>query len=277
MTDPTPPSERIRELLAERALFGLGEEELGELHTLTGGRPDEVDELALAAAALDLAHHSTAGQREQLPEHLRLRTLYAVRRAANEPATKPVIAVAPLATPAPVERQARNGVRGRELLAWFTAAAALLAAAFLFSRQPTAGNASAEQLRAELVELREGGDAGVVQVAWTPGDDPAAKGAGGEVVWSNELNRGVMVFRGLAANNAKENQYQLWIFDADRDAAHPVDGGVFDIPAGQQEVVIPIDPRVPVSRVTLFAVSVEKPGGVVVSDRSRLPLTAAIE
>ncbi len=278
MIDPTPPNERLRELLAEQALFGLGEEELGELHNLTAGRPEDFDDLALAAAALDLAHHNTAGAGQQLPEHLRQRTLEAVRRAASEPQSKPVVAVAPLAIPGSVERQASGGVRGRELFAWFSAAAALLAMAFFINQQPSIDAPSAEQLRAELLDLRQRGDADVMQIAWTPSEtDAAAKGAAGEVLWSNKLNRGVMVFQGLAANDPKANQYQLWIFDAERDAAHPVDGGVFDIPAGAKEVIVPIDARVPVAKATLFAVSVEPPGGVVVSDRSRLPLTAAVE
>jgi hypothetical protein len=280
MSDPTPHHDRIRELLAERALFGLSEEEMGELHSLPGGQPDDFDDLALAAAALDIAHHQTAGRTTPLPEDLRQRTLEAVRRAASEPQRKPVVAVGPLASPASMQPRtdASRGVRGREMLAWFCTAAALLIAAFLFSQQPTLDEPSPQELRAELLELRERDDPSVVQVAWTPSEtDPAAKGAKGEILWSNKLNQGVMVFRGFAPNDPKENQYQLWIFDAERSADHPVDGGVFDVPAGSEEVVIPIDPRVPVSKATLFAVSVEKPGGVVVSDRSRLPLVAPVE
>jgi hypothetical protein len=253
---------------------------MGELHSLTGGRPDDFDELALAAAALDIAHHQTAGRSSQLPEDLRRRTLEAVRHAASGPKSRPVVAVGPLATPASMQRtaDAPRGVSGREMLAWFCTAAALLVAAFLFSRQPTLDQPSPEELRAELLELRQRGDKSVVQVAWAPSEtDPAAKGAKGEILWSDKLNRGVMVFRGFAPNDPKQNQYQLWIFDAERSADHPVDGGVFDVPAGSDEVVVPIDPRVPVSKATLFAVSVEKPGGVVVSDRSRLPLVAPVE
>jgi anti-sigma-K factor RskA len=72
-------------------------------------------------------------------------------------------------------------------------------------------------------------------------------------------------------------QYQLWIFDAERNEAYPVDGGVFDVPAKSDgDVVIKIDPRIPVSRATAFAITVERPGGVVVSSRERLPLLAAL-
>ncbi|MEL6545551.1 MAG: hypothetical protein AAFQ82_13050, partial [Myxococcota bacterium] len=57
-----------------------------------------------------------------------------------------------------------------------------------------------------------------------------------------------------------------------RNEAHPVDGGVFDSDGG--EVLVPIDPRVPVGEATLFAITLEKPGGVVVSTRERLVLVA---
>jgi hypothetical protein len=39
---------------------------------------------------------------------------------------------------------------------------------------------------------------------------------------------------------------------------------------------VPIDPRLPIGKPTLFAITVEKPGGVVVSKRERLPLLAQV-
>ena len=51
----------------------------------------------------------------------------------------------------------------------------------------------------------------------------------------------------------------------DRDA-RPVDGGVFDVPAGAAEVIVTIDAKLAIARPTAFAVTLEKPGGVVVSD-----------
>ncbi len=83
-----------------------------------------------------------------------------------------------------------------------------------------------------------------------------------------------MRIRGLAANDPKAAQYQLWIFDGKRDQAHPVDGGVFDVVDG--EVVVPIRAAIQVFEPKLFAVTVERPGGVVVSKRERIVLTAAL-
>jgi hypothetical protein len=66
------------------------------------------------------------------------------------------------------------------------------------------------------------------------------------------------------------HQYQIWIFDAGRDKRYPVDGGVFDVPANAAEVVIPIRATLMVRKPAAFAVTVEKPGGVVVSGREHV-------
>ena len=77
-----------------------------------------------------------------------------------------------------------------------------------------------------------------------------------------------------APNDPSQSQYQLWIFDGTREK-HPVDGGVFDVnEAG--EVVIPIDPKLPVGQPTLFAITVERPGGVVVSDQGRIAMVGKV-
>jgi anti-sigma-K factor RskA len=124
--------------------------------------------------------------------------------------------------------------------------------------------------RAQL--LATAGD--VTTLAWTATADSAAKGASGDVVWSASQQKGFMRFVGLAVNDPKQLQYQLWIFDKNRDQAFPVDGGVFDItPAG--EVIVPISAKLPVGEPVLFAVTVEQPGGVVVSKRERIVVTAA--
>lgn len=136
-----------------------------------------------------------------------------------------------------------------------------------------------EKLRERL--LAEDPDA--LAVEWTDGKDPTvatlpAGASRGDVVWSQRLQRGCMRFRGLAANDPAVEQYQLWIFDADRDPAHPVDGGVFDVAMADAdgEVCVPIDARLPIGKPTLFAITVERPGGVVVSKRERLPLLAQV-
>lgn len=115
-----------------------------------------------------------------------------------------------------------------------------------------------------------------LHVAWTPGPDATGAQVSGQVVWDPQSNRGYMVFKGLAANDAARQQYQLWVFDAQRDARYPVDGGVFNVADGQAEIRVPITPKLHVGQATAFVVTVEKPGGVVVSDRSRVAAVATV-
>lgn len=117
---------------------------------------------------------------------------------------------------------------------------------------------------------------GALVAEWTPGADPTGAAVSGEIAWSSEIQAGVMRFRGLAANVPDEFQYQLWIFDRDRDERYPVDGGVFDIPADGAEAEIPVTAALPVDEPTLFAVTVEPPGGVVVSSRERIATVAQV-
>jgi hypothetical protein len=86
----------------------------------------------------------------------------------------------------------------------------------------------------------------------------------GKVVWSDRLQEGYMTLKNLPANDPASNQYQLWIVDPGRDEK-PVDGGVFDIPANATTAVIPIRNPLIVTDPQAFVITLEKPGGVVVS------------
>jgi hypothetical protein len=100
-----------------------------------------------------------------------------------------------------------------------------------------------------------------------------ARLSGSTIVWSPSTQRGFMRFVGLPPNDPAKTQYQLWIFDRQRDQAFPVDGGVFDVPS-TGEVIVPITAKLRVGDATLFAVTVEHPGGVVVSRREHIVVTA---
>jgi len=114
------------------------------------------------------------------------------------------------------------------------------------------------------------------RVSWSATDHPLGNGVEGEVVWSDAAQEGYMTFRGLAWNDAQQRQYQLWVFDAKRSDERPVDGGVFDIPASSDEVIVPINAKIQVDEATLFAITLERPGGVVVSSREDLLLVAPV-
>ena len=143
-------------------------------------------------------------------------------------------------------------------LGW-AAAACLLGLLVVRSGDLGKPSLSAEARRDALLQQ----DAGLkgLPFAGTTGD--FAK-AGGEVVWSDGKQEGYMTLSGIPANDPGQYQYQLWIVDPDRDAL-PVDGGVFDIPAGQDKVVIPIDSKLAVLKPAAFVITREKPGGVVKS------------
>jgi len=268
------PMDRQEKLLVDRALDGLPEEEARELDQL-GATGEESFDYAAAAAAL--AALDPAADAEKLPEALAERVLAdAARRTAwaapPRASTRPWTAV----------RRPRWD-RGRAT-GWIAAAAAAVVAILGWTRSPRVVE------RVQVVEVRPPppreptaaerraallSDASDVRTAaWSAGADPAAKGATGDVVWSPSRQQGYLRIRGLAANDPRVLQYQLWIIDAKRDAAQPVDGGVFDVVDG--EVVIPIRAAIRVFEPKLFAVTVERPGGVVVSKRERMVLTAAL-
>lgn len=151
---------------------------------------------------------------------------------------------------------------------WLAVAAALVLA--VIGWWPSAAETPLAEQREVLLA------AGFEPVAWSVSEDPAAAGASGDVIWDPRAQQGVMRFSALAANEPTRFQYQLWIFDAARDERYPVDGGVFDIPAGSGEVLVPIRAKLPVSNAVLFTVTVEAPGGVVVSSRERIVLQAEL-
>lgn len=73
-----------------------------------------------------------------------------------------------------------------------------------------------------------------------------------------------MSLTNLPANDPQSKQYQLWIVDPDRDEK-PVDGGVFDISAENNTVIVPIRNPLVVTNPKAFVITLEQPGGVVVS------------
>ena len=111
-----------------------------------------------------------------------------------------------------------------------------------------------------------------IKLDWQTTPDPAAANASGDIVWNTKRQQGFMRIADLKKNDPKEFQYQLWIFDHDQ--IHPIDGGVFDITDAEQ--LIPIDAKIAASDVFQFAITIEKPGGVVVSEKERIPLLAQV-
>ena len=116
----------------------------------------------------------------------------------------------------------------------------------------------------------------VLQRNWAPAGDPAGREVTGDVVWDARTQRGYLRFVGLRRNDPSSEQYQLWIFDGRRDERYPVDGGVFDVRTEGSEVIVPIRASLPVGSPLAFAVTIERPGGVVVSERTRVVVIARV-
>jgi len=116
----------------------------------------------------------------------------------------------------------------------------------------------------------------VLQRNWAPAGDAVGREVRGDVVWDARTQTGYMRFVGLRRNDPATEQYQLWIFDKNQSDKTPIDGGVFDI-ASTEEVIVPINAKLQVQEPFMFAVTIEKPGGVVMSSRERLPLLAKVE
>jgi hypothetical protein len=262
---------RLWDLAWERAVRGLNAEQEAEFAALrTELTENELAELDLTVAATDIAVSSRHAV--HLPP--------SVRTSIESRAIEHFRSGGILAAPATVYAEpkatvsiahSRVGNRLIDLLGKLAVAASILIAAVLLFRSGPR-TMSPNQLRDEVMA-----DAQAIRATWSSGGHASGAQAAGEVIWSNRLQRGVMVFRGLSPNDPTAKQYQLWIFDKNQDDRYPIDGGVFDVPAGAAEVIVPIDAKLRVRQPTMFAVTLEKPGGVVVSSRAELPLLAKVE
>lgn len=115
----------------------------------------------------------------------------------------------------------------------------------------------------------------VLRLNWAAASYPGMQSVQGDVVWSDTAQKGYMRFVGMPANDPNQVVYQLWIFAANQDEKYPIDGGIFNI-TDTGEVIVPINAKLQVSKPGLFAVTIEKPGGVVVSKRDKLALLAKV-
>ena len=293
---------RLAELLAGKVLGDLSEEEQAELLGLgdSGAVSREVeDELEVTAASiaavftikpqqtLEVALPAELHQKilRNAPEYLVTKRSDTPRSASNEQrlpamldravAFSPDLESKPksIVSQATPQGNTTNTARWRESFAWLVSIAASLFAAFTWHSLQNNGETSLPGLlerRGALLATAPD----VKQVQWAPGKTPFESPVVGDVVWSNEAQNGFMRFVGMPINDSSREQYQLWIIDPGRDDM-PIDGGVFDVDR-TGEVIIPISAKLRVVSPVAFAITIEKPGGVVVSKQERLPLLAAI-
>ncbi|MDP9082227.1 MAG: anti-sigma factor [Pseudomonadota bacterium] len=270
------------DLLIKQVTEGLSPAEQRALDVLDGAVASGLlRDLERAAAAVTLAGSANAqtlppamAQRlaRQAEQHFAVSASRAALRAGAATAAEP--------------RRSNTATYG-----WLAAAACLVLALFSWMRGPPPGAPVAQvvppavivaptakpsvppTMAEERAALMAKND--TLKITLAPSKDPAAAGVSGDVVWDSATQRGYLHFAGLAANDPTIRQYQLWIFDGGRDKRYPVDGGVFDVPANADEVVIPIRAALMVRKPAAFAVTIEKPGGVVVSGREHVVVLGA--
>lgn len=267
------------DLLCKKVLESLTDEEQQELSRLemeTGGSMD-LRSLELTAAAISMSGLVV----EPMPAHLQAMIAADAREhvAANAAAQENVFSSP--RKPVAEEPAAKTPIWG--WLGWAVAGAACIALAFniVSMRQgvqiaqgppatPTAiplnANQKRDALLASATDVKRG--------EWGKGNVAEITEVFGDVVWSDAKQEGYMRFRGLPKNDPTKETYQLWIFEDGKLEPHPKDGGVFDVTA-DGEVIIPIDAKLAASDPKVFAITIEKPGGVVVSSREKIAALAS--
>lgn len=281
--------ERLLDLLTLRETVGLSKEEERELEGLFKQFPDWADDdsIALTTAAINLSAIDT---REEMPAHLRSKILADAENffGKTEEAKGKVLEFEPRQKKErETEIDAGAGFLGKLLntnwLGWTVAAAACIALVFNIwlakpakelvyvpaaTPTPTPGlPQQLEQLVASAPDLVKG--------SWTDLDPKKPQNVQGDVVWSNSTQKGFIRFKNLPVNDKTKETYQLWIFDESQNAKTPVDGGVFDVDANG-DVIVPIDAKIKIQKPVMFAVTAEKPGGVVVSGLEKVMAVAKV-
>lgn len=261
------PNAIDRELLAAAAAGDLTDAERAVVDAMLASDPQaraELEALQLAAGAAAAASITP----EAMPSELRAQIL------RSRPIQLPQEAYQ-----APPASGARAG-RLPPSLGWLAAAAclALAAAAWIFRPAPPRPPSVAEQRQQLLAEAPD-----AIQLDWQEwalnGQPPEITGVQGDVVWSESRQEGYVRFVGLPVNIPDEQQYQLWIIDerglVDETTGQSarISGALFNAPKG--ELIVPIDPAIPVKEAAAFAVTIEPPGGVWASDLNRRVVIAS--
>ncbi len=273
--------DRMLELLTEQVIFGLNNKELMELEQLKSQFPDlDIgNSLEAAAAAISLSNIAIV----PLPESLRTKILANADDFFSPAENSKKVFYSPSA-----EVDENRGFLRQPFWQWLgwgiAAAACILLVVNLWLtrfqkppeivRIPEAVQTPTPELtetekRAQLLTTAPD----VVQTKLEP-----AKGVtdvSGNVVWSNSLQKGYVTFDGLPVNDPSKETYQLWIVDETQNSKTPINGGVFNV-RKNGEIVIPIDVELQVKKPKMFAVTKEKPGGVVVSKQDNVVATAKI-
>jgi len=268
--------QRTEELLVDQATVGLDESQTQELLELLNSDNELLhNEFMETAALVQLGMLAAEGHDQQkMPDSLRRKILMDAGKAIESPTgdgnieTADVVSIDAFTSSRAKQNRGQSSALASPYLGW--AVAAMLALAFVLVRTDVSTGTNLAEQRADLIA--NAGD--TIVTPWATPEKAKFGLVTGDVVWSDEEQTGYMRLAGMPANDPSTRQYQLWIIDPER-SAQPVDGGVFNIPEGSEEVVIPIDAKLRVDSPTTFAITLEQPGGVVVSGGPLLIVAAA--
>jgi anti-sigma-K factor RskA len=140
--------------------------------------------------------------------------------------------------------------RAQGWVPWAIAACLALVAAYLIAEQ--------NQLRHRVSRLEARNLFTEIQLANLESKIPDAPTARAVVVWNEKRQRGLLRVSQLPAN-ADDHDYELWLID--RRYPQPVNGGVFHV-RGDEPLQIGFRPAQPVRGAAVFAISLERKGGV---------------
>ncbi len=275
--------EKLLELLSDQAIFGLSEDESAELESLKNRFPDwENASFETAATIISL---SKLPPDEELPAHLREKiasqaeSFFFQKYGTNE---EPELVSTTSSSPEnSITETAPTQTFGWNWLGWAVAAVAIIALViniWFMQNQPkeeiakvpaptvTPSPTLNEQLNQLLASTK------AIKASF---DAMAFEKFKGDVVWSNSEQKGYIRVSGLPVNDKSKSTYQFWIFDAVQGEKTPVSGGTFDIDKNG-DIIIPVNSDVKVSDPKAFAITVEKPGGVVVSKQEKVAGIAKI-
>lgn len=274
-------SHRLLELLAGEAAGDLGTDEQAELRMVRGGAEhnDFMRVAALVQVACLARDRKATGH---IPADVEARLASRAANWARTPAAPRVTELdearrrrttPPPAGPAPQQASAVHDRTG-----WYAAAGLALALGLtlLYGPYGPAPVAPPQAVVVDDLAARRSAllaEPGVIKAPWGRSEQPGYAAVTGDVVWSPGRQEGYLRLAGLPTNDPSQRQYQLWIVSPGRDK-HPVDGGVFDV-TRNGEVVVKIDPKLAVGDAAAFAITLEQPGGVVVSTQPLL-LVAAV-
>lgn len=278
MTRPNPgpinaEAQRLLDLLADRATGGLSAPDQAEMEALlrrvppltdAAGRPITPESVDAAAASLMIALSSKPAP---LPAEARARLLARGMDVVRETASRAAPRTPPVAAPP-------RGPGVIAYLGWLAAAAAIAFTFIVNYRAQTPALTPSAQRTALMTQP------GTVVLAWQPQKPFDAQNVSGDVVWNNDKQEGFVRFKNLAALDPSKEQFQLWIFDKARET-YPVDAGVFDLDNATLdpvtgEYIVKMDPKLRITSPAAVAVTIEKAGGVVVTDKSRLVTVAPV-